>query len=382
LLDRLGIASQIVAWTGAKPQTGLAEAARIERYRLLQQACTEAGILHLLLAHQRNDQAETVLMRLGDGSGLDGLAGMASVRELDQVRLLRPLLDVPRARLTATLRARGIGWVDDPSNTNLRYLRPRLRQDMMPKTVEASAALAERFAAERAAIERRLAAIAVDCVSLHEAGWASLDRAAVARLPERLRARLLGQLVFTLGGGAYRPRQAAILRAMAALSEVRGATAGGCRLVPRSDRVLVAREAGAIGHAITLPQGDGQGRLRWDNRFDLELDRQGHGCVAALGEAGRLEVLHSPRFAGPVRQYLAHLPAMAAASLPALWSDPPGAKGRPFLGVGGDWRSGRPGGGPATVTTLQSGRFVAGFRPGQSLAAAPHALVLAGQRLI
>jgi hypothetical protein len=146
--------------------------------------------------------------------------------------------------------------------------------------------------------------------------------------------------------------------------------------------VLVAREVGAIGHVIGLPQPAGPGGLRWDNRFELDLDRSGHGCVAALGEAGRLDVLHSPRFAGPVRQYLAQLPAMAAAALPGLWSDLPGAKGRQLLAVGGDGRGGRAAGGPATVSALQSGRFVAVFRPGQSLAAAPHALVLAGQRLI
>src|SRR6185369_15693189 len=82
-LAGLGIAAEILDWHGDKPVTGLAEAARTARYRLLWDWCAQHGVLHLLLAHQRNDQAETFLMRLGDGSGADGLAAMASVVETD-----------------------------------------------------------------------------------------------------------------------------------------------------------------------------------------------------------------------------------------------------------------------------------------------------------
>ncbi len=127
LLARQGLDSVVLCWDGPKPMTGLQEAAREARYRLLRQACRERGILHLLVAHHADDQDETIAMRAARASGPDGLAGMAALVEWAEVRLLRPLLAVRRARLTATLAARGIAWIDDPSNADPRFERARLR---------------------------------------------------------------------------------------------------------------------------------------------------------------------------------------------------------------------------------------------------------------
>ena len=102
--------------------------ARAARYRLLEGWCECQGVLHLLTAHHREDQAETVLLRLARGSGLDGLAGIAAVVERRDCRILRPLLTVPRASLAATLEARGQAWIEDPSNRDPAYARVRLRQ--------------------------------------------------------------------------------------------------------------------------------------------------------------------------------------------------------------------------------------------------------------
>ena len=103
-LAEAGICARILPWAGAKPATGIQAAARAARYRLLQSACRSAGILHLLLAHHADDQAETVALRRQRGSGRDGQAGMAAIREVEDLRLLRPLLATAKARLAATLR--------------------------------------------------------------------------------------------------------------------------------------------------------------------------------------------------------------------------------------------------------------------------------------
>ena len=97
------IEHRILRWTGPKPATGVQAAAREARYALLGAWCRDAGVLHLLLAHHLDDQAETVALRQARQSGPDGLAGMAAVRELKGSRLLRPLLSVPKDRLRATL---------------------------------------------------------------------------------------------------------------------------------------------------------------------------------------------------------------------------------------------------------------------------------------
>jgi tRNA(Ile)-lysidine synthase len=127
-------------WSGRKPNTGLQEAARHARYRLLAEAARKVGARHVLTAHTLDDQAETVLFRLARGSGLTGLAAMArvspfpgeprSVEEGEGLVLVRPLLEVPKQRLLATLRKAGIGYADDLSNRDPRFMRPRLRAAM------------------------------------------------------------------------------------------------------------------------------------------------------------------------------------------------------------------------------------------------------------
>src|SRR5205823_2951019 len=90
-----GMAHEILVWSGDKPATGIQEAAREARYALLAGWCRAHGILHLLTAHHREDQAETYLIRRRAGSGVDGLAAMSAVRELPGCRIVRPLLSVP-----------------------------------------------------------------------------------------------------------------------------------------------------------------------------------------------------------------------------------------------------------------------------------------------
>src|SRR3954466_2707365 len=106
LARKLGIAHRTMAWTGTKPATGIQEAARNARYRLLADAARKSGARHILTAHTLDDQAETVLFRLARGSGVSGLKGMSGLRRFDAQRpalsLVRPLLSIPKSRLLAT----------------------------------------------------------------------------------------------------------------------------------------------------------------------------------------------------------------------------------------------------------------------------------------
>ncbi len=107
---------------------GLEAAAREARYRVFAGLEGDA----LALAHQRDDQAETVLLQLLRGAGMKGLAAMPEERELGSLRLLRPLLDVPRAEIMAYARARGLSWVDDASNADTALRRNATRHLLMP----------------------------------------------------------------------------------------------------------------------------------------------------------------------------------------------------------------------------------------------------------
>ncbi|MCW5697773.1 MAG: tRNA lysidine(34) synthetase TilS, partial [Bauldia sp.] len=121
----------LLAWEGAKPRTGIEAAAREARYALLAELAADIGASHVITAHHRDDQAETVLLRLGRGSGLTGLAGMRAERPLAAgVVLFRPFLAVPSSRLAATAAAAGLTPADDETNRNPRFARARLRKAM------------------------------------------------------------------------------------------------------------------------------------------------------------------------------------------------------------------------------------------------------------
>ena len=197
----LGVSHRTLHWEGRKPATGLQEAARQVRYRLLASAAVRAGARHVLTAHTRDDQAETVLMRLARGSGLAGLAAMATmspfpVRCATDLVLVRPLLDLPKARLIATLARAGIAHADDPSNRDPRFLRARLRA-AFPELAQGGldaqrlATLARRVRRAETAIEAAVDAAAADN-PLHDG---ALDAGKLAGLPAEVALRLVGRAI-------------------------------------------------------------------------------------------------------------------------------------------------------------------------------------------
>lgn len=287
-----GIEHRILAWRGPRPSRAIQAAAREARYRLLEDWCAEAGVLHLLLAHHREDQAETVLLRLARGSGLDGLAGMSATVERAACRVLRPLLPVPRVRLVATLQALGQGWIEDPSNRDGRYARARLRQGLAPLaeaglTVERLAATAARLGRARSALEAEVAELLGRCAAIHPAGFARIDAAALAAAPAEVGLRALAALLLMVSGAAYPPRGERLERLYRRLGDGLGGgcTLGGCRILPRRGGVLMCREPAAMAPPVAAPPG---ATVTWDGRFRLRLpvDAPTGLRLGARGRAG------------------------------------------------------------------------------------------------
>jgi tRNA(Ile)-lysidine synthase len=209
LATRHGFACRILRWEGPRPQSRLQERARQARLVLLARAAGEAGADAVALAHTRDDQAETVLMRLAHGSGPDGLAGMRAETVHNGITLLRPLLRMARSELAALLGAEGLSPIEDPSNADQRYERVRARRLLaaiapLGLTSERLARLAERQARASDALDAiattRFAAVA----SRGEAGLA-LCAAAYAAEPEEIRLRILAKALGALGGSPSPP---------------------------------------------------------------------------------------------------------------------------------------------------------------------------------
>lgn len=201
----LDLPHRTLRWTGAKPKSGLPAAARAARYRLLAQAARSSGATHILTAHTRDDQAETLLMRLLRGSGVAGLAAMARETERDGVVLVRPLLQVSKSQLVATLKKAKLGFADDPTNRDPHFTRPRLRALMPALAAEGGdahnlARLAARIARANTAVE-----VLVDGAERYlalrdrDAPRAGFDANAFATMPEEIRLRLLKRAIDRVG---------------------------------------------------------------------------------------------------------------------------------------------------------------------------------------
>lgn len=247
-----GIRHHVLAWTDDKPTAGLQAAARAARYRLIGAWAARLGIRDVLLAHQLEDQAETFLMRLARGSGIAGLAAMRSVVASDGIRLCRPLLPVPRARLRAVLRDAGQDWIEDPSNDSSKFARTgyrRLVAKLAARGVAPTrlAGLTDDFARldalMQAAGRRFLGGVAIWARD----GSVVLDRSAFAALPEAVASVVLRQILSDISGRALAPRGDRLARAMgrlADLSDSAAFTLGYCRFVARGPQIRVSPEAG------------------------------------------------------------------------------------------------------------------------------------------
>jgi tRNA(Ile)-lysidine synthase len=323
-LSARGIPHAILVWEGAKPTTGVQEAARAARYRLLAAWCAAHGCLHLLTAHHRDDQVETYLIRRRAASGIDGLAAMAAVRELPHLRLVRPLLGVAKARLAAFLDVERQPYVRDPSNRNPAFERARLRLSaaaaLHPRPTSGEwegegQVLREicRNAAARIVRERELATLLARAVSLHPSGFAALDPAPIAAAGE-LGERALDRIIAVLRGAIYPVRREPLRRVCEALAESppRRCTLGGCRFVPWRGRVLVLREAARTGPPLRLAPGRSG---LWDQRFAASMPAAAVAPVEikALGSEG-VAALRGEDIAGDNP-----LPRLVYPVLPAVW---------------------------------------------------------------
>jgi tRNA(Ile)-lysidine synthase len=370
-LARRKIAHRILRWRGEKPRTNLQAAARAMRYRLLEDWCRKQGIIHLLLAHHRADQAETLLLRLGRGSGVDGLAAMAGIAETDHVRLLRPLLPIAPERLRGTLEAFGQSWIEDPSNKDPRHARVRLRT-LMPALAREGldsarlAATAARLCRARSALDDWTDRVLAAAVVLDPCGYAVLEGHAYLQAPADVALRALSHVLRTVGGRDYTPRLERLERLHTEIVSglMTARTLVGCRILPfgppTRNKILFCRELAAVQPEIHVRPGS---VYAWDGRFIIALARRlpmmsGPLRLGPLGEDGWAELVakapHLRKIPVP-----AAVPAAVRSSLPAL-RDLDGLLAVPHLSYGRD------GTGAGTVYV----RHLA-FRPLRPLAPGP-----------
>jgi|GEM_PF-106429 len=296
-----GLAGHILSWDAAKPAGNLQQEARRARYLLIAGHMSRTGAEALLLGHHLDDQAETFLDRLTRGSGLSGLSAMAA-DEADGphgLRLLRPFLSVPKARLEASLLERGLTWCTDPSNRDPKYKRSRLRRIMTllaeeGLTADRIAQTAGNLRRARHALEKTVRDLAARLVTEHPAGPLKMRRDGYRETEEDLRLRLLSHTVGRVTGERPRIRLRKLQALDAALLAEEGCrqTLSGALFQADGDTIGIWKEPGRVPPE-TQPVTETAGI--WDNRYRYSLPSD-----ALLTEfAGRL--LIGPLCRAPVQ---------------------------------------------------------------------------------
>lgn len=285
----------------------LQQAARDGRREMIAAWAAARHISYVALGHTEDDQAETFLMRLARGSGVDGLAAMAQMRQEEGLTWLRPLLTVGRASLRDHLRARNLAWADDPSNEDIRFDRVKARQMMhalapLGLSVARLAQTAAHMRRERDVAAWAVATALEKCVTL-DAGDVVIARDAAAELPEALFLRLVSDGLAKVSGQPYRPR----FRALQAAVASSGVTSlHGCLLLPTRDHLRITREWAAIQNTRCAVSDLWDGRWRFTPPPRVGL----HGLeIAALGETGIAQIAEW-RNTGRPRQSVIAAPAV------------------------------------------------------------------------
>jgi tRNA(Ile)-lysidine synthase len=243
-----GLKAQVLSWRGRKPKADIEAAARDARYRLMGDWCRAHRMRFVYVAHTEDDQAETFLLRLARGSGVDGLAAMSAVSPVpaagcEMIQIVRPLLEVPRSRLRTFLRARGIPWVDDTMNTDPRFSRARLRAawptlECLGLSARRIAGAARHLSRARAALEQDTDALLADAARF-VGRQVFLDAGHLASAPNEIGLRALARVLMQVSGQARRPRFERLMRLYAAIRAAAlggGRTLHGCCIGPAPKR--------------------------------------------------------------------------------------------------------------------------------------------------
>lgn len=280
---QLSVPHDTLRWDGAEATGNLPDQARRARYRLIADWARQHGIATVALAHTEDDQAETVLMRLARGAGVDGLSGMQPRRDDGGVVWLRPLLEVSRAELRAYLTRQGQGWCEDPSNQDRRFDRIKARdalQQLAPLGITALtlATVAANMSSARAALEVQTLQAAREICTV-DRGDVVIDRAGLAQLPSEISRRLVQHALIWISSADYGPRAPALEAFIAALLASETATLHGCLARPEGANLRLLREVKAVAGTRSAPDE------LWDGRWRITGAPKG-AEMRALTQAG------------------------------------------------------------------------------------------------
>jgi len=325
----LRIPHTTLKWEGWSGRGNLQDAARTARRTLIAKWAKKHAISTVALGHTADDQAETFLMRLSRGSGLEGLAAMEPVSHAESITWVRPLLGLRRDALRAYLDDKNISWIDDPSNDDTAFDRVRMRKALSTLSDEGIdvpriVATTKRLQSAKQVLFTATRDLAEMAVAMHPTGHVTIDTGRLLAARPAVQLRLLSEALRHVAAAYYAPRAhqcEAILKALEANTFADQALIG-CLVRLNGGTLTLAREpARCAGPAKTTET--------WDDRWRILGPHEDALTAAALGEGG-LEARPNWRQAGIPREILLTTPGIfRGETLVAA----------PFIDENGPWRA-------------------------------------------
>jgi len=324
----LSVQHHILKWQNQGRSGNLQDAARRARQTLIGDWAKMQGITHIALGHTLDDQAETVLLRLARGSGVDGLSGMAVMRQDKGLTWVRPLLQVKRQALRDYLTAQNRTWIDDPSNDDPRFDRVKARLALahlkdLGIEAEGLASTADKMRMARVSLETSTLDLLNTVANISDVGEVMIDYPAFINAPAELRFRLFAATLCWISGAPYRPRFDS-LRALLDRLDTKVQTLHGCTVQLKSGKLIVRREFARVQPSCPIDQ-------IWDYRWQVtQVGETSATHIAALGADG-LAKCENWRDTGRDRQ--------ALLTTPAVWNGQDLAAA-PLAGWANGWKCG------------------------------------------
>ena len=302
-----GMSHQVLHWTGWDGSGNLQDQARRARYRLLADWAQASGVTDVALGHTADDQAETLIMALARGAGVDGLAGMAATTVKSRIRFHRPLLHATRQQLRAYLTAGGHRWCDDPSNDDAGFERIRVRQAaqmfaQLGLTPTSLGQVARHMAAAAQALGQQHDDLTGALLRQHGDMLVTIPLRDMATEPAR---RLVLAAMGWVNRNLAAPRRDKQMRLMQALRNGQATTLAGCLFGFDGPVLRISRELQAVTDHVTTT------KALWDRRWRLTGPHDASLQLRALG-AGITECAD---------WRLAGLPHASLKATPAVWRD-------------------------------------------------------------
>lgn len=295
LLSKNHIEHHTLLWEGEKPEASLEEKARNARYDLLTNFCKENNINSLILAHHKKDQAETFLMRLQRGSGVDGLSAISPIFYKNHMKLIRPLLDIMPEELKSYLREKDIKWFEDPMNEDEDFLRVKFRKalPLLEKEfgidVDCLVNTAKNMARARDYLELQTEKKINSIVKWDNRGFAKLEKNKFCELHEEIAYRLLSKVLIVVGGSIYTPRFSKLDRLYNEIKSEDFApqTLNGVKIKQEKNKICFYREIAKVEKQKIVCK-----EFVFDNRFFVELsDLKENLYFDILGDEGWKKLL-------------------------------------------------------------------------------------------